>query len=376
MKLKNFKLSFDRSFSKGMGQQIIWLVGIMLVVYLILAGISYLGGMYTTDGEDNKRFLDILFVLIDPGSSSEAMSSPLTIICAILGLVIFSGMLISVISNILERRVEDYLKGEADYNVRNHVVVLGFNKSIPSLLTKIHDDHPDSMIIVMSNQDSEILRDWIHANVESEIEDLLIVMNGDRLAMDDLGRLKLDKAKEIYLVGEADEEAHDTNNMECVKKMATLLPKGRKVDCHVQIDSHTMFSVLQSVDFCKTEIKVGEHLKYIPFNFNEIWSQKVLATIPNEYTPLDGKKGIQSDSHQHVHLIIFGMNEMGIALAVNAAHILHFPNFRDGDFSTCSHITFVDTDANKRGEEFRRLYHHLFALSRWRLSPRRSCSTS
>ena len=39
---KNYKLIFDRSFSSGLGKQIIWLLAIMLVVYVLLIILSHI----------------------------------------------------------------------------------------------------------------------------------------------------------------------------------------------------------------------------------------------------------------------------------------------------------------------------------------------
>ena len=155
-------LGFDRSFSKGLISQLAWLAGIMCVVYIVLTGISYVGEMYAGNESGNNRLLDILLVLIDPGSGSEAMSSTLTIVCAILGLIIFSGMLISVISNVLERRVERYTKGETNYKISNHVIILGFNRSIPSLVKQIMKNYKeeDPYILIMCNRNIEEIRDW------------------------------------------------------------------------------------------------------------------------------------------------------------------------------------------------------------------------
>jgi hypothetical protein len=124
-----------------------------------------------------------------------------------------------------------------------------------------------------------------------------------------------------------------------------------------------MFSALQNAEIDKT---IKDHLVFIPFNFNEIWAQKAIATIPDkEYISLDGN-GITRDCNKHVHLIIVGMNPLSWSLAVNAAHILHFPNFKEGVFNTCSTITFIDTEATLKGKEFRRRYRNLFDLARWR----------
>lgn len=377
---KNIGLFFDRSFSKGIFKQLLWLVGIMLIVYLILIALSCFGLFYTEGCDGSQgRWYDVLFVLIDPGLGPDAIKSPFAIICSILGLTIFGGMLISVISNILDRRVESYTKGETDYKVSDHVIVLGYNSSVPSLLNVIHEKHGDSYIILMSECDSEKIRDRINAHVKTEIAKNLIVMNGIRTATDDLARLRLAyNPKEIYIIGEEDEEAHDTNSLDCVKKMSQMLVKG-KVDCQVQIDSYTMYSALQSVDFGDTMLENGEtvkkHLNFHPFNFNEIWAQKALATMPKkgivdgetayQYYPPDGD-GIGADCQRHVHLILLGMNDMSTSLAVNASHILHFPNHFEGDFSTCSTITFIDPDSDMRGRSLRNQYRHLFSLARWR----------
>ncbi len=370
-------LGFDRSFSKGLKWQLAWLVGIMCVIIIVLTAISYAGEMYAGNVSDETRLLDILFVLIDPGIGSESMSSALTIICSLLGLIIFSGMLISVISNVLERRVERYTKGETDYKISNHVVILGFNRSIPSLIDHILEKYKekDPYIIIMCNRNIEETRDWLHANISKEHEDNIILMNGVRNTKDDIDRLRLKfGVKEIFILGEEDEptHAHDTISMQCVKKIAEKLKDeglSSKIECHVQLDSQIMFSALQKAEIDKT---IKDQLIFAPFNFNEIWAQKALATIPNEYKPLDGT-GITKNSDKHVHLIIAGMNPLSWSLAVNAAHILHFPNFKEGVFSTCSTITFIDTEAKTKGKEFRSWYRNLFDLARWREVTEHQC---
>lgn len=376
--LKNLKLYFDRSFSKGTMKQTLWLLGIMVVVYMFLIALSYLKNLYTQGAEgSNGRWYDVIFTLIDPGSGTRSMFPAFTILCALFGLVLFSGMLISVISNVLERRVDSYVKGETTYNLSNHVVVLGYSKSLISLLRSINRSYRDSYILIMSERSSEELRDWIHSNVleEEEIEKRVVVMNGVRNTVDDIKRLKLDKdVKEIYILGEENERAHDSINMECLRMVAQKLPSKNKVDCHVLLNSDTMYNILKTVDIdSNLKEKITLHL----FNFNEVWAQKALAIIANEdveidgreqewkYLPLDGE-GISAESPKHVHLVVVGMTEMGLSLATNAAHILHFPNFNEGDFDTCSQITFIDANAKVKGRAMRGNYQALFDLSRWR----------
>ena len=217
----------------------------------------------------------------------------------------------------------------------------------------------------MCNRNIEETRDWLHANISNEYEDNIILMNGVRNTEDDIDRLRLKhEVKEIFILGEEDEPDHDSISMECVKIIANRLNGvSSKIECHVQFDSQSMFSALQNAEIDKT---IKDHLVFVPFNFHEIWAQKAIATIPDkEYISLDGN-GITRDCNKHVHLIIVGMNPLSWSLAVNAAHILHFPNFKEGVFNTCSTITFIDTEATLKGKEFRRRYRNLFDLARWR----------
>lgn len=361
---KNIRLSFDRSFSSGQSKQLMWLAGFMLIVYGLLGALSYISEFYVPQEGEHSRWYNILFQLLDPGEGSDSMTPMFAVIVAMFGLVIFGGMLISVMSNVLERRVESYTNGETDYNINDHVIIVGFNQSVPSLIEKIHHDHPDSYILLMSNKESESIRDCVHSYIDDKIEENLIVIRGTLTAEDDIERLSLmNNPKEIYVLGEEDDDCHDSNNLKCVKEIAQRVKE--RIHCHVQINSDTTYCVLQRVDFCKTN-QIDNKIVFEPFNFNEIWAQKIIATNPkSEYKPLDGE-GITKESPKHVHLIIIGTNELASSIAVNAAHILHFPNYKDGNFNTCSHITFIDNQINNFSKLFRSQYRNLFNLSRWR----------
>ena len=73
---RNLPLRFDRSFSNGLFRQVLWLVGIMAIVYIILASLSGISALYSPGGEDSQgKWYDIMLVLIDPGSASSSMST-------------------------------------------------------------------------------------------------------------------------------------------------------------------------------------------------------------------------------------------------------------------------------------------------------------
>lgn len=376
----NLPLRFDRSFSKGLLRQVLWLVGIMAIVYIILVGLSSISSLYTPGSEDSHgRWYDILLVLIDPGSGSGAMSSPFIIICAVLGLIIFSGMLISVISNVLERRVESYKNGETTYNLSDHIVIIGYNDSVPSLVRtlrtkdkKVRDEK--LFIVIQSGQATEDVRNRFHLASEEWMEKNTLVLHGESHSEEDLEKLHIDKCKEVWIIGDDTLEAHDSTNMECLSLVSLLWAEKHgekeKLHCHVLFEYQTVYSVFQ---FSELQDSVKKHILFHPFNLHENWAKKVLvegkAGEGNEeikYKPLEEDSGLQKDSKKHVHMIIIGMSRMGTAMAVETAQTAHYFNFREDDNTTRTHITFIDCNAKEEMDIFMSRFPNVFDMMRWR----------
>ena len=136
-------------------------------------------------------------------------------------------------------------------------------------------------------------------------------------------------------------------------------------------------SDLAQLESLKTEYdkRTEKLIDFLPFNFYETWAEKVLVwgkydphndgVAPIVYTPLDGE-GIDYESNRHVHLVIVGMTSMGVALAMKAAHIAHYPNFvRDPKLKT--RITFIDLNADTEFDMLRGRYSALFEQCDYRV---------
>ena len=372
-------LGFDRSFSKGLISQLAWLAGIMCVVYIVLTGISYVGEMYAGNESGNNRLLDILLVLIDPGSGSESMSSTLTIVCAILGLIFFSGMLISVISNVLERRVEAYQNGETTYNMQDHILIIGYNDSVPSLVrtlrTKNKFERDEEMfIVIQSGQPTEDVRNRLHLSSDEWMEKNTLVLHGKSHSREDLEKLHIGKCKEVWIIGDDSMEAHDSTNMDCLSLVSRLWAEkheeDEKLHCHVLFEHQTVYSVFQ---FSELQEFIKKHILFHPFNLHENWAKKVLVEGKAgegkeeiKYMPLEGAGGLQKNSNKHVHMIVIGMSRMGTAMAVETAQTAHYINFREDDDTTRTHITFIDCNAKEEMDIFKSRFPNVFDMMRWR----------
>lgn len=374
-------LKFDRSFSQSVGKQFLWLLLIMAVAFGILLLMSRFSVFYdpslaTENEETNGPLEDILFVLFDPGRGPSTMSTSFAAIVTLVGIVIFSGMLVSVICNILDRRVERYREGEADYNLSDHIVIIGFNRFVPSLISNLcNRRNNSSYILIQTSQSMEEVRKLISIDNSTKEINRVVLQAGQHNVFDDIKRLNPAKAKEFFIIGDDKGDAHDAINIECLQLISSLRPRteqGGKIPCHIQFESQSVYSVFQYTDF---DDQIKQKMNVLPFNFYEIWAQKVLVACqaitknikhPIQYVPIDSYEGIMPKSTKHVHLIISGMNDMGVSLAVEVARIAHYPNFKESEGSTRTRITIIDTDIARLKDTFMSRFVHLFSLARWR----------
>ena len=146
-----FKLNFierlDRTLSGGLLKQIKWLLGFLLVVLTTLICIS----LIFPDGEEIYgihgklgRIKGVLYHLIDPGNLSLETNNAVgiqifTAIVAGLGMVLLSGLLITTLTNVVERRVSDIEEGNVVYkSITGHYVIIGYGSLVVSIIRNIY----------------------------------------------------------------------------------------------------------------------------------------------------------------------------------------------------------------------------------------------
>ncbi len=195
-------------------------------------------------------------------------------------------------------------------------------------------------------------------------------MHGASNSEEDLRKLHIQNAHRVIILGDSDCEAHDALTMQCWRRINLSLKKreNKKLECDVLFNDQSIFALLQKIGINTDHNSRQDQIHSRLFNFYETWAQKVIvdnkALIRDkiiEYTPLDRKEGIRYDSDKNVHFVIMGMNNMGIALAIEAARTAHFPNFIH-DKSRKTHITFIDPNAEQEMNRLISRYSHLFEL--------------
>lgn len=370
--------------------------------------------------ENPSLFWTVLYHFVDPGNQHMAISPRARIISftiSAFGCIILTGLLITVLISMFDRRRERWIKGELRYpnTIKNHIVIIGGGEIVTNLVKQIFYYKKPPYVLIQTKRNVEQLRLELDSFLSKEYEEKIVIYRGDRTSKEDISDLHLEKASEVYILGESengntDEIYRDSLNMRCLNLIAShisMVALGKKIKCYVMFEHQSTYAMFK---FSDVNQEIRNNIIFTPFNIYEMWAQKVL--VKNEsieptynmsdpfqkdsftdnmfehiwgrfrrrkiresqslnlknrkitYVPIDGS-GICYNDNKRVHMIIVGMTPMGVAMALETAQIAHYPNFlRDSKWRTT--ITFIDAEAFKEMDFLKGRYPFLFELSRIR----------
>lgn len=396
------------------GNKPIWMISLILAFVCCFAsclcfigdlcvGVHFVGesqivdwGSQTANSEStgiNKNKIEPWWAVIsqfaDPGNLPSAFGKGriIAFVSAVSGVVCLSGLLVSSIVNYLSRRSQKWRQGMIRYNrcFKDYVVIIGCNEQTANIVKLSAKRKGVKYVLIQTRQDVEKVRKRLDLDLDKKEEDKLVFYFAERTSREDIEALRLENAKEIYILGEdvyaGNEEDHDVFNISCLENISEYLKHAKtkgtdKMKVHVSLEYQSTFTAFKSTHIYKS---LDKNVEFLPFNIHSIWAKKILvdnfAIVPvgkkgevkvQNYMPIDSKDGIKADDDKTVHLVIVGMNQMGTALGVQTALLAHFPNaHRKKELRTT--ITFIDDQAKKEGEYFRGRFATMFDLCRYRV---------
>lgn len=340
--------------------------------------------------ESPNLFWCTYYHFIDPGNQHMTTSQSgrgWSALIAIFGVFLLNGLLVSSIVGSIDSRKEKWLKGEVKYPCflrsevkypsflrrKRHYVIIGGNDMVAGIVRQIISK--GKYILIQTSRDVEEFRRELFSTLTVEEQQRIIIYYGNRISKEDISHLGLCQAEEVYILGEDTrtddiESYHDTMNMECLKLISDNIQetdcfnKDNKLTCRVMFEYQTSFNILQVTDID------GEKIDFQPFNYYETWAQNVLICQEFDYRsrckylPIEGFDGIAANEDKFVHLVVVGMSRMGLAMAIEAAHLAHYPNFETNKKRT--RITFIDASMEQEKHFFIGRFKEMFAVARYR----------
>ena len=381
-KRNTFKLFIDRALAQNIRRQILILV-VTLVVLLGVSSLLLLCSREAWAGFCTKKHLSPLllplYLLIDPNALNSIYFGEhegwMLFTCTltyILGMVVCSGMLIGVITNYIGNRVYDYRNGLQHYVKSGHCVIMGYDDMVPSILREIFYKMPKADVVVMSAMDAKMVTEKLRRSVARNEMKRIFVTYGHRTVKDYYKDIHLEAAEKIYVVGNRTRPEHDAINVECVDSICTYLKetqsdhKPQRITCVFEdLDTYAAFKTTEIFADIR---KMG--IDFIPYNFYAGWARQVFVkrsyreknNPDQEFKyPAVYDKGITPDDKKYVHLVFVGTTYFSVAFAMEAAHLLHFPNFEQ-DNSLRTRITFIEKNADEELKIFATRNRHFFEV--------------
>ncbi len=342
-----FRRKIDRILSEGEGKQLAWLAGLALALFLLLV----LAGSFWALG-----WTEILNLYLDPGSypleakqGSQTSLNIFSLLIAFGGILVLNALTVSAFSNVFDNISEKYRKGERRYKLKGHILILGGGHQLldmlKSLRTAAEFDGRD--IVVMTSSDVETLRD----EIETALDDKkfckrLIWYRGERDNEDDLRSACVAAASRIYLIGEDDEEAHDSVSVAATGLLRDLCAgDGAAIPCFVTLEMHSSLDVFNYLPGEK-----DSRLQVEIVNASDYLAEQLL--VDTDFIPVP-------DDGQSLHIVIAGFTRTARSIASVAAQICHFPK---GGKTV---ISFVDEGMQEKMDNYVANHQSLFDLSHY-----------
>ncbi len=369
---------FSEILSEGKGVQLFWLVLLICAVLLVFWAIT---SLVFKDG--SLQWQDLVALVLDPGCFGGAGAHDIfRLIVTICGLFLFSALLISVVSNIFENISESFRSGRSRYSHKGHVLILGGEHHILSMIPALlEEDSPyKEDIVILTNQDVETLKNKVFSlplldrEKTAALRRRLTVYRGERDNEGDLARKDLARnAAVIYVIGEEHEHDSDSISLRCCEKLKGLCQDaGRNIRCFLLLRDSASVKVFKKDRKKKTD----DCLKVDVVDAAEYLAERVLIPQEGSFPAIDytisrnaenkvlRTDGIQEGSSSRVRFVVVGMTDIAQAMALTAARICHFPNYREKGFRTV--ISFIDADMALKMSRFVASYDNLFELSHYR----------
>ena len=384
MKNKNHRglwLRFDRTLSDNPLRQAFILLCVLAVAFIVsYILLSVFGGNWQDYCKANgiNKWAFPLYLLIDGNAFNQFYSNPSvsrgTVIIAcliyVVGVIIFTGMIISVMTNIIERRVEDHKKGHIHYLKSGHYIIMGYDEMVPSFISYIFDKDQKAYILILSAKDTTGIKELLLKSFSEKQMERIIINYGHRISTESFKEIYLESAEEVFVVGNHSNAAHDAINVECVDSICRYLKDQRQKPTRItcvfkDLDTYAAFKTSEIF----SEVK-DLSVEFVPYNFYSGWAKQVFVkrlyrdfdNPGTEYRyPLVYGKGIKPDDKKYVHLVFVGTTNFAVAFAMEAAHVLHFPNGP----KVKTRITFIDVNADKEKDEFITRNRHFFEVQEY-----------
>lgn len=362
---KSAKFVLDQTLAKGIWGQL----GLAFNVFLLVFDIAATFYAYKHPNGGSMAFADFVSPVTMQKSAYGGEVAIIPILMYLLGVVVFTGLVVATINRIAATRADNYKLGHSTYRkIKDHYIIIGYGDTCVPLISNLKKRHTTGKmpyIIILTSQNVPDIRRDIQTQLP-DIEKDTIIYSGNLNSESQLRRLNIHTAREVFVLGEGYGSGRDSMNLECAKKIKMIRQEQESdiLRVNVQFDKAMSYSTIKQITIPKEYYAHnGREITYLrPFNFFENWARMLWGTyaLPN-YRTLD--RGQMTEPDKHVHLVIIGLDNMGVALFLEALRLCHYPNYDERTGHNKTVITVVDNRMDELYPLLRSRYRYINQIS-------------
>lgn len=353
MKRVIFKRKCDEILAKGNIVSLAWLA--VFSIICIMATTLFAKLIFP---ENDITWQWVVSMFLDAGNFNDYGKHDITaLIISLLGIVIFSTLLVGVCVNIFEGIAESVREGKRRYNLKGHILILGSSKYLKVIKKELEREKKEGRkVVVMSPEKQPFQDDFIY-------------YKGSRFVEDDLKDACAANAYKIYILGGDNEADHDDKNLRCLKLLKKQCAAAdHDIKCILLLREQTCVEVFQYLKlqgrdkYASSEqggwTATGKHLLVDVLNEHECFAEMLLVNEKFPFLPI-----IKENDNFRSHVVIMGSCPMAQAIAYTVAQVSHYPNFVRTGKKTC--ITFIGDGGKDWMQELVSTRPGLFEISKY-----------
>ena len=237
------RFHLERLLLRGAGSRLLFIAGVIILVTVIGGLLAHWGSGRFSALEEALwwaflRLSDPGYLGDDEGLILRSVSTLITV----LGYVLFLGSLVAILTQWLNKTIENLEKGFTPISKKNHVVILGWTTHTPLIVKELvlggsrmrrflrrHGKRQLSVAILSEQTSAEQRQELKSLLGEHWDEGQIVFRSGTPLRRDHLDRVDADNAASIILPGsDVGSQAPDTSDAERFKTLLSLFASSRE----------------------------------------------------------------------------------------------------------------------------------------------------
>jgi voltage-gated potassium channel Kch len=211
------RYAFDKSLSGGTVSLIGWLGLVSLLIVLLATAILILTGIAPAPGEGQETqafsfleaFWQSLMRSLDPGTlaGDTGWSYRILMLVITVGGIFIVSLLISVLANGLQSKLEELRKGRSFVVEENHTLILGWSPRIFLIISELviaNENQKKPRIVILADKDKVEMEDEIRAKVGDTKNTRVVCRSGSPIDLIDLEIVNPHAAKSIIILSPDD----------------------------------------------------------------------------------------------------------------------------------------------------------------------------